>query len=373
MSTNPSIRDISVALSTHAVNQGYARPGNLILLILELEHWFEVMGKKGKKTFYKFLEPSPKHRLYKEGQSMCEALHLSAKTVRASFDSVGSRYESATAFFAEAEPFKGKLYASYYDRKRNLMIWVRNSELIQRVVSRFFPGYKASNQAKKVRSTTAKTPVPLSVQDVGNSKTKPQGDNQLGVDNSTPTGAASQVIKPIDASNQIAGTSNENASSQVFEADSAKVKTRKIGAEFLNLIAKLLPNSQCRTIEILMRQCQKTYQPDVARIFLQKLSIKQIAKPIAYFNALVKNANNGKLNVPDYFWKDDDAPFASFSSSEHRVKNDAGAGENLNSPPRMTGLQYVTQNLPVPTLNDDLVNSLPAYMKLLLNKNLIAN
>lgn len=96
------------------------------LLRGQLDYWFS----KKPKGFYKFLEPC-NHPLYKAGDSWSEELGISRRTFNTLFDSVGIRYNSKTAFKKAKDKFKGRLYASYHDRKNHKMFFIRNAELHQ--------------------------------------------------------------------------------------------------------------------------------------------------------------------------------------------------------------------------------------------------
>ena len=98
---------------------------NAVLLFDRLEYWFS----KTKNEFYKFIEPCD-HPCYREGDSWCEELGFSRPVFRTAFDKIGIRYISKTAFEKESNPFKGKLFAYYQDRKSNKTIFVRNNSLL---------------------------------------------------------------------------------------------------------------------------------------------------------------------------------------------------------------------------------------------------
>jgi len=104
---------------------------NAVLLFDKLEYWFS----KKKNEFYKFIEPCA-HPCYRDGDSWCEELGFSRSIFKTAFDKIGTRYRSKTEFLKEKEPFKGKLYAYYQDRKSNKTIFVRNNSLLAELYAR---------------------------------------------------------------------------------------------------------------------------------------------------------------------------------------------------------------------------------------------
>jgi hypothetical protein len=94
-----------------------------------LEYWFQKMGK----SFYKFLEPCKKHPLYKTGDSWEEEIGLDRRAFNRAFDRIGHRFKSKSEFLKAEDPFEGKLYASYYDRKTNRMYYIRNAVEIKKL------------------------------------------------------------------------------------------------------------------------------------------------------------------------------------------------------------------------------------------------
>ena len=132
-------------------------------VLKRLEHWF-CFKKAG---FYKFLEPC-QHRAYKPGDSWTEELGFCRKTFNAAFDLIGIRYKSKTAFLAAEDKFKGKLYASYYDRDTNQMFYVRNHDFVEPFLKSLFKPKKPkpcrSQNMKPQEPQTqeiSKTPLPV--------------------------------------------------------------------------------------------------------------------------------------------------------------------------------------------------------------------
>ncbi len=93
------------------------------LIASALEYWFS--KKPG--GFYKFVEPCC-HRLYKPGDSWTEEMGCDRKSFSKSFDRIGVRYVSRTAYERAPDKFQGKRYASFYDRHVNQMFFMRNPD-----------------------------------------------------------------------------------------------------------------------------------------------------------------------------------------------------------------------------------------------------
>jgi hypothetical protein len=56
---------------------------------------------------------------------------MSAKKFRCAFDKIGRRYSSKTAFLNAEDPFKGRMYAYYKDRKEKKTIFIKNESQTQ--------------------------------------------------------------------------------------------------------------------------------------------------------------------------------------------------------------------------------------------------
>ena len=97
-----------------------------------LEYWYAM--PKFKEGFYKFLQPCKKHVLYREGDSWEEELKFGKKVFYKCFDKIGVRYKSKSAFMSENDPFKGKLYASYFDRKQGKTYYLRNHLMVENFI-----------------------------------------------------------------------------------------------------------------------------------------------------------------------------------------------------------------------------------------------
>lgn len=113
-----------------------------ILIIDMLEKWFKI--DRFKNGFYKFLEPCD-HPLYRKGDSWVEELGCVRISFNRAFDQIGIRYKSKSAFLKETDTFKGKLYASYYDRISKKTFYIRNHEIADELLKAL-----QNNKAKPV-------------------------------------------------------------------------------------------------------------------------------------------------------------------------------------------------------------------------------
>ena len=102
------------------------------IIFERLEYW----SQKYSSGFWKFFEPCEFHPQYRQGDSWEEELGFSRKVFNRVFSLIGVHYKSKSDFRAQADPFQGKLYASYYDRKPTgltfyvIMIRSRTSSLL---------------------------------------------------------------------------------------------------------------------------------------------------------------------------------------------------------------------------------------------------
>lgn len=117
---------------------------NTVLILDRLEYWFT----KYQEGFYKFLEPC-NHPCYRSGDSWEEEVGLTRRLFNKAFDLIGVRYKSKTAFLDATDPFQGKPYASYHDRKTNRTHFVRNPQLFEKFFKAFEDIMPISTSAKK--------------------------------------------------------------------------------------------------------------------------------------------------------------------------------------------------------------------------------
>ena len=95
------------------------------LIFERLEYW----SQKYTDGFWKFFEPCA-HPQYREGDSWEEEVGFSRKVFKKIFSKFGIHYTSKSEFLKQEDPFQGKLYASYYDRKTNRTYFLRNHDCV---------------------------------------------------------------------------------------------------------------------------------------------------------------------------------------------------------------------------------------------------
>lgn len=101
------------------------------ILMVRLEQWFE----RHPDGFSKFLEPCA-HPEYVAGQSWAEELRFSIAEFRTAFDHIGARYASKAEYQAQADPFQGRLYASYIDRNLRQTYYFRNHAVLDKTFAK---------------------------------------------------------------------------------------------------------------------------------------------------------------------------------------------------------------------------------------------
>jgi len=102
---------------------------NAVLIVSYLEACFEEKGR----SFYKFMEPCG-HGYYKEGESWSEVLHMTGTEFRTAFKHIGTVYKSKREYNRSEDKFQGKMYLSYYDRISKMTYYMRNDDLVNRVL-----------------------------------------------------------------------------------------------------------------------------------------------------------------------------------------------------------------------------------------------
>lgn len=100
------------------------------LIFWKCEHFCKI---KRSNMFFKFAEPC-KHRAYRSGDSWSEELDICRKTFNVHFEEFGIRYKSKTAYLESEDKFKGKLYASYFDRDLKKVFYIRNDEKVNELL-----------------------------------------------------------------------------------------------------------------------------------------------------------------------------------------------------------------------------------------------
>lgn len=105
------------------------------LLMMQLDYWFS----RHPDGFYKFLDPTPKHPDYREGDSWTEELGFSKAEFRTAFDVIGIRHLSKSAYAKAPDKFTGKdgekFYASYHDKKNGLTWYFRNHTKVEELIA----------------------------------------------------------------------------------------------------------------------------------------------------------------------------------------------------------------------------------------------
>ena len=98
---------------------------NISMLVYHLESYFS--KKKNHDGFSKSHNLS-EIQLKKQVQetSWFDDLGYKRTSFNHAFDVIGIRYVSQTAYLSQIDQFYGKLYASYYNRKMNRLIYIRN-------------------------------------------------------------------------------------------------------------------------------------------------------------------------------------------------------------------------------------------------------
>lgn len=96
------------------------------ILMQQLDYWFE----RHPDGFYKFQDASPDNPAYKLGDSWAEELNFSVAELRSAFDAIGHRHKSKTEWAESTDPFHGKFYCCYTDRRTRLTFYFRNHAMV---------------------------------------------------------------------------------------------------------------------------------------------------------------------------------------------------------------------------------------------------
>lgn len=171
------------------------------ILMQQLDYWFA----KYPNGFYKFLNPVGTngydelgnpisgHPHYREGDSWCEELGCSDHEFRRMFDAVGIRWKSKSEYMNAADPFCGKCYCSFVDRKQNLTYYFRNHRLVDEFLDKFVCKGAHNWGTSEKRATDhgeahSQTPQkPASLKQRAPSKIKPTTSNGAVVGNNLKT------------------------------------------------------------------------------------------------------------------------------------------------------------------------------------------
>ena len=111
------------------------------IIFERLEYW----SQRYSSGFWKFFEPC-EHPLYREGDSWQEETGFSRKAFNKVFPLIGIHYKSKSAFLKQSDPFQGKLYASYYDRKTNRTYFLRNHSFVREFLEKTWNRVKTTIQ-----------------------------------------------------------------------------------------------------------------------------------------------------------------------------------------------------------------------------------
>lgn len=122
------------------------------ILMQQLDYWFDKNGQ----GFYKFLSPC-NHPAYKEGDSWTEELGFSEKEFRTAFRNIGIKYNNKTSFQKQDDPFQGKYYCSYTNKREGKTYYFRNDELLDADLDRVFTESRETpdGHSGKLRSVTS--------------------------------------------------------------------------------------------------------------------------------------------------------------------------------------------------------------------------
>jgi len=113
------------------------------LIFERLEYW----SQRYSSGFWKFFEPC-QHPLYRKGDSWQEEIGISRKVWTKAFAILGTHYKSKSTFLKQSDPFQGKLYASYYDRKTNRTYFFRNHDFVRKFLEKTWN--KVKNIGQKI-------------------------------------------------------------------------------------------------------------------------------------------------------------------------------------------------------------------------------
>jgi len=141
------------------------------ILMQQLDYWFE----RHPSGFYKFLEPS-EHPKYVLGQSWQEEIGVSVAEFRTAFDRIGTRWKSKTEFEQATDKFKGKLYASYQDKRANLTFYYRNHKLVDDALDELMGNFNSIPEASGGLGVKMALIKEDKSQSTGNAETESTGD-----------------------------------------------------------------------------------------------------------------------------------------------------------------------------------------------------
>lgn len=174
------------------------------ILMQQLDYWFE----RYPDGFYKFQEAAPGHPLYREGESWIEELGFGLTEFRGAFDRIGVRYKSKAEFKAAPDPFQGKFYCCYTDRRAGVTYYFRNHPRMDAALDQLITA-----GTKPAPPQSAPPSVPFQVKDLPKPPVYSQKPAQITV------GAESSF--PVNE--DIAFTGNQNPSFPVNDGTKSPV------------------------------------------------------------------------------------------------------------------------------------------------------
>jgi hypothetical protein len=229
------------------------------LIIDRLEYWFH--NKKFKGGFFKFLEPCS-HYLYKPGDSWEEEVGICRKAFNAAFNLIGVSYESKTAYMAETDPFKGKLYARYYDRKANQMFFVRNHAFAEEFFKSLFK--------RKAKLTVPKTTEDqAAINDQKDRKKEGQKGRSWSGRNDRSCGGA-YIDKQITTNNSSLESDPQPMPEEVVVDKKPEEEMKKVWMEEIGAVPSISPHLAFQMRNILQQQfadsldCWRNYCKKIA-------------------------------------------------------------------------------------------------------------
>lgn len=166
------------------------------ILMQQLDFWFD----RHPDGFYKFMDASPDHPAYREGDSWSEELAISVDEFRTAFDRLGIRYTSKSKYDAAPDKFNGRYYCSYYDRRRQLTFYFRNDELVNTVLDALI--YRSTG----VQTPSGFTPPGIGRSGFGSNKVEHAQKPVKAPEKQGPFTANGQPSLPVDGHSRFTGS-----------------------------------------------------------------------------------------------------------------------------------------------------------------------
>jgi hypothetical protein len=210
------------------------------IIFERLEYWSE----KYSSGFWKFFEPC-KHPLYRQGDSWEEEIGFSRKVFTKVFSLIGVHYKSKSEFLQQDDPFQGKLYVSYYDRKTNRTYFLRNHQCVIDFLSNLW------DKTKKLVHKEGR------------------GENKKGRSWNCPMGRSFLHAKENIFLNKEITSSSQSIETQTTAVQSEQVMTkeREISQQMLDIWNQTTSNTCVLTPELsrkLFQALEKTFEGCIA-------------------------------------------------------------------------------------------------------------